>query len=222
MALENQPRWLKYFYLFDKDPKQIAHLKNLKETQLPRRKKEPKRAIRIIEGDFNEKVSEFLNDNPVSEKEATFCLLDQRTFECKWATLGILASHKSSGLKIELFYFLAQGWLSRAIAGQKDHSVLDSWWGRDDWAALRNLGPYERADLFAERIKEEFGYNYVTPWPIFSRADGGRIMYYMIHASHHPEAPILMSRAYNNAVAPKEPQEQLELEFNVSQLAPQH
>ena len=47
-------------------------------------------------------------------------------------------------------------------------------------------------------------------------------MYYMIHASDHPEAPILMSRAYNNAVAPKEPQEQLELEFNVSQLAPQH
>ena len=39
-------------------------------------------------------------------------------------------------------------------------------------------------------------------------------MYYMIHASDHPEAPKLMSRAYRQAISPKETAEQLELEFN--------
>lgn len=38
-------------------------------------------------------------------------------------------------------------------------------------------------------------------------------MYYMIHATDHPEAPRLMSRAYQRAVQPKEPAEQLSLEF---------
>jgi hypothetical protein len=36
-------------------------------------------------------------------------------------------------------------------------------------------------------------------------------MYYMIHATDHPEAPKLMSRAYRNTVSPLEPIEQLDL-----------
>jgi hypothetical protein len=36
-------------------------------------------------------------------------------------------------------------------------------------------------------------------------------MYYMIHASDHPEAPKLMRRAYESAVKPKDQAEQLEL-----------
>jgi hypothetical protein len=38
-------------------------------------------------------------------------------------------------------------------------------------------------------------------------------MYYMVHATDHPDAPGLMLRAYNAAVKPKEPYEQLLLEF---------
>lgn len=38
-------------------------------------------------------------------------------------------------------------------------------------------------------------------------------MYYMIHATDHPEAPTQMSRAYRSTVLPLEPIEQLELEF---------
>ena len=38
-------------------------------------------------------------------------------------------------------------------------------------------------------------------------------MYYMIHATDHPAAPKLMSRAYEKAVKPKEPYKQLILEF---------
>jgi len=38
-------------------------------------------------------------------------------------------------------------------------------------------------------------------------------MFWMVHASDHPEAPKLMSRAYRNIVAPLEPIEQLNMEF---------
>ena len=40
-------------------------------------------------------------------------------------------------------------------------------------------------------------------------------MYYMIHATDHPEAPKLMERAYNQAVLPKETVEQLKLELGL-------
>jgi hypothetical protein len=52
------------------------------------------RDIHIYHGDFNSKID---------EKEATFCLLDQRTFECDWQTVEKLARYKKSGNKIELF-----------------------------------------------------------------------------------------------------------------------
>ncbi len=46
------------------------------------------------------------------------------------------------------------------------------------------------------------------------RADaGGRILFYMIHSSDHPQAPIQMGRAYRNVVQPLETEEQLRMEF---------
>jgi hypothetical protein len=38
-------------------------------------------------------------------------------------------------------------------------------------------------------------------------------MYYMIHATDHPEAPHLMSRAYEKAIQPKETPEQLGFQY---------
>jgi len=43
----------------------------------------------------------------------------------------------------------------------------------------------------------------------------GKTMYFMIHASDHPEAIPIMQRAYRNAVDPDEPQEQLEMQLGV-------
>ena len=39
-------------------------------------------------------------------------------------------------------------------------------------------------------------------------------MYYMIHATDHPEAPKLMRRAYSRAVDPLEPIEQFKLAWD--------
>jgi hypothetical protein len=129
----------------------------------------------IYEGNFNVRVRELLDKYPIRPQEATFCLLDQRTFECRWATVKAVAEHKKMGNKIELFYFLPIFWLGRALAAQKDTAVLTAWWGRSDWHALRRLAPFERAEAFMRRFKEELGYWSVLPYAIYSRKTGGRV-----------------------------------------------
>jgi hypothetical protein len=63
-------------------------------------------------------------------------------------------------------------------------------------------------------MQTELGYASVTPWPIYERKGGNRIMYYMIHATDHPEAPKLMRRAYVRAVDPLEPIKQMQLAWD--------
>lgn len=212
LVLESEPRWLRHFYLFDEDPEQFQRLLALKAAQPPPLPRGPHRKIEVKLGDFNQRVEELLSSGLIKDKEATFCLLDQRTFECRWSTLDALARHKKADRKIELFYFLPIGWLDRAFAAQKDTAVLAAWWGRADWDTLRSMDPYGRAEFFVQRFKDDLGYASVKPWPIFDRQGGTRIMYFMIHATDHAAvAPGLMRRAYERAVAPKEPLEQLTL-----------
>jgi three-Cys-motif partner protein len=213
LVLETEPRWLRNFYLFDQDASQYQRLLALKKAQPPPRPRTPRRKVEVRQGDFNQCLGELLASGAIRDKEATFCLLDQRTFECCWSTVEALARHKNTDHKIELFYFLPIGWLGRALAAQKDTSVLAAWWGRDDWAILRRpMDPFLRATAFAQRFKDDLGYGSVKPWPIYDRQGSARIMYFMIHATDHPAAPGLMRRAYEKAVSPKEPLEQLRLE----------
>jgi three-Cys-motif partner protein len=208
LVLESEPRWMRHFHLCDEKRSQINFLEQLRASQPPC---QYNRNVEIYHGDFNAKVNDILASGNITEKEATFCLLDQRTFECRWATVEKLARFKTSGHKIELFYFLANSWLERALAAQKDLDVLAAWWGQDDWSELRAMSRDERRDVLVGRFKRELGYQSVKAWPIYERESGGAVMYYMIHATDHPEAPKLMSRAYRNTVSPLEPVEQLSL-----------
>lgn len=211
LVLQSEPRWLRNFYLYESNKDKVELLRQMSAAQPPKTKKEPKRNVTIEKGDCNVLVPQLLRDGLIGQKEATFCLLDQHTFECHWKTLEELARYKTSGPKIELFYFLPNQWLDRGLAAQKDTSVLEKWWGRSDWDVLKGMRAGERVELFAERFRKELGYWSVMPWPINERKDGGRIMYYMIHATDHGEAPGLMARAYKNAVNPRETPEQLQL-----------
>ena len=208
LVLESEPQWLRNFYFYDVDPKKVADLQTLKNGQ-------PKIQGRTIHvnprGDFNVLVKELLDSGVIREREATFCLLDQRTFECKWSTLKALAQYKSSSHKIELFYFFAVKWFDRAFSAVGNKKILEEWWGRTDYDQLRGLNNNDRAQLVGNRIKDEFRYASVKPWPIFERYGGGTTMYYMIHATDHPAAPMLMSRAYRQAVSPQAPRRQLSL-----------
>jgi hypothetical protein len=91
--------------------------------------------------------------------------------------------------------------------------VLERWWGRDDWTELKKMSREERADVLIHRMKKDLGYKSVKRWPVYERKDGGKTMYYMIHATDHPEATKFMSRAYRRAICPLEPIEQFKLEL---------
>ena len=219
LVLESEPRRLRHFHLYDTKKNQFRQLETLRDSQPPpnKERKEPKRTIDVTRGDFNILVADLLESASIRQKEATFCLLDQRTFECHWSTVRALAEYKTSGHKIELFYFLPNSWLDRSLSALRNTNTLKNWWGREDWQELRQMGLYKRVEVFRRRFKKELGYRSVKPWPIFERQDGGgALMYHMIHATDHPEAPSLMSRAYKKAVLPKESQEQLEFEFGLS------
>ena len=210
LVLESEPKWLRNFALFDKSKAGVAFLESLKASD--------QRNISVIAGDSNETLPRYLDSNPVPDKEATFCLLDQRTFECDWSTVQAVSNHKRGGNKIELFYFLAHGWLDRAFSGLKrdPEGDMNRWWGNDSWTELEKLRGQDRGMLLADRFKKELGYRYAYPFPIYERdASGGKVMFYMVHASDHEEAPKQMMRAYRNAVSPLEPIEQLNIEFGI-------
>ncbi|MGH9839591.1 MAG: three-Cys-motif partner protein TcmP [Blastocatellia bacterium] len=213
LVLDSEPPWLRHFHLFEVKEEKVKALENLKKSQptLDSRGHKINRTIEIHPGDSNQNIPKLLASNCIRQKEAAFCLLDQRTFECHWSTVEALAEYKKSGHKIELFYFLAISWLRRALTALKDTDRLRDWWGRDDWAKLRDMKSNEIRDEFVMRIQTELDYKYVHPWPILRRQRGGGIMYYMIHASDHPEAPKLMRRAYVNTVRPREQAEQVGL-----------
>jgi three-Cys-motif partner protein len=224
LVLASEPQWIKHFHLCDQKKAQINRLEQLKKVQPICDSKGRKlyRKIHIYQGDFNSKIDDVLAHGNISQKQATFCLLDQRTFECHWASIEKIANYKKKPEnKIELFYFLANGWLERALAAQKDTEVLARWWGRDDWIKLRGMSREERRDALVLRMKKDLGYKSVKAWPIYERENGGAIMYFMIHATDHPEAPKFMSRAYRRAVYPLEPIEQLKLELESESKGPQ-
>lgn len=214
LVLESEPRWFRHYHLYDIKRKQVDLLRQLHDSQAGTTLlgKNLHREVCITLGDFNVLVNDLLRGKTIRDKEATFCLLDQQTFECKWKTVKSLSEYKRAH-KIELFYFLAHGWIRRAISAVRNEQMLVDWWGRDDWPKLREMPAEGIREAFCARFKDELGYKSVTPWPIFERENGKAIMYYMIHATDHPEAPHLMSRAYSKAVQPKESPRQLGFDF---------
>lgn len=222
LVLESEPRWFRHFHFFELDERKVTALESLKAAQPPpnRAAGVPKRDIHVRPGDVNVELPALLEQRSIGEREATFCLLDQRTFQCDWATVQALAKYKRGGHKIELFYFFANAWLDRALAALRDTERLQKWWGAPDWDRLRQMRRPDRLERMRVRFESELGYASVTRWPIYDKAGGKRLMYYMIHATDHPDAPLLMRRAYEKAVQPKEPEEQLLLDFRAQGLLP--
>jgi three-Cys-motif partner protein len=200
LVLESKPQRLRNVFLFDESIRQVRHLCSLRKSQVF----VPSRVIRIFHGDFNTRVHQLLHRSRISQTEATFCLLDQRTFQCRWSTLTELAKYKGEGKpKVELFYFLAVRWLKRAVKAVHKATILHDWWGRDDWSMLKNASPEEIKCEFVKRFKTELGYKSALAWPIYKQLGSKLVVYFMIHATDHAEAPKLMARAYNNAVQPR-------------------
>ncbi len=176
-----------HYAVCDQDPQQAQRLRDLGKKH---------EAFHVYEGDANDCIHKMLKDAPINPKKACFCLIDQRTFECHWSTVQAIARHKREGYKIEVFYFLAQGWIDRAWASTTDKARLAAWWGNENYEEFRDLSSVERARMLCRRFREELDYSYADPFSIHEKGHGSRTMYYMIHASDHPEACKLMSRAH--------------------------
>jgi three-Cys-motif partner protein len=193
LVLNTEPKRVRDFWLGDIAKDGLAILEDIASTHRARN-----RRVTVLSGDFNETVDQIIQSGQITEKTATFALLDQRTFECAWSTVQKLAGHKTDR-KIEIFYFLATGWLDRSIKAVKTVQTgakLLRWWGRDDWKSLQGVDGILRAKSLADRFKSELGYASAYPYAIHDSNRGGRTMYHMIHATDHQEAPPLMQRAY--------------------------
>ena len=214
LMLDIRPALLRYFFLCDQDPVKVIKLRELVNAQPNVRG----RKIDILEGDFNKRCADVLASGVITPRMATFCLLDQFSTECHWSTVQALASHKTTGPKIELFYFLASGWLDRALTGFKRNVYIpEQWWGRTDWRGLRGIKSQERALRVCGRFRDELSYKFAYAWPIYDRSGGRRVMFHMIHATDHAEAPKLMYRAYKHATEPTVVPKQLELELETTE-----
>lgn len=196
LVLQIRPPLLRHFFLCEANTKSFRALRKCVQGIV-----KPKgRTIDLYEGDFNSKIAQILGSPYITEREATFCLLDQRMFECHWNSVRLL-SEKKQKMKIELFYFFGSGWVKRALAGvTKNRQIVERWWGRSDYNELKNKTRDEISDLLVKRFKEELRYKYVTPYPIFKRERNDVVMYQMLHATDHDAAPELMNRAYRQAV----------------------
>src|SRR5712692_5882407 len=87
LVLEIEPKWLRHFYLFEKSKAGCDLLKYLKASN-----SDPSdREVEVFCGDFNVELDNLLSSGRIGQREATFCLLDQRTFECHWNTVEKLA-----------------------------------------------------------------------------------------------------------------------------------
>jgi three-Cys-motif partner protein len=206
LVLESEPAFLKHFHLFEIEQAKAQLLDDL-------RRQHPDRDVVIYPDDVNLRIEDALAT--LTENEPTFCLLDQRTFECHWETVRTIAAAKAGArFKVEIFYFLAEGWLNRSIYATSTPAGLervDAWWGDRGWDQTLDMHGLQRAELVAGRLRVELGYEFAVPYAIYERGGRGKLMYYMIHASDHPAAPELMDRAYDAAVRPEVDSRQVQL-----------
>ncbi|MCY1705251.1 three-Cys-motif partner protein TcmP [Pannonibacter sp. SL95] len=213
LVINTEPRRLREIFLCDIDPAKISALNSLVAQQGD----QAERHYQVLSGDFNECIVQILGSGRIKDKTATFCLIDQFSLQCHWKTLEAIAGHKPEGSKkIEIFYFLGTSWLHRTLKGlTKNTDRADQWWGNGDWNELVTDSGEKIAIRLAERFRDELGYKYVKPYPIYHSEGGtGKVMFHMIHASDHPAAHELMARAHRNVTQAPELAEQLELELS--------
>lgn len=199
--LEKKSIFLNRAYLFEQDQSKIDFLDELQTKYCQGWTRLWKRQVMVFPGDCNREIPECLKKHPIKSNKAAFALLDQRTHECTWELVKTLATHKTGGTKIELFYFLAQGWMDRSIKSSTTSEKLGeiaAWWGGSDWPDFVKKKSFARAQHMEDRFKNELGYEYARAFPMYDKGHEGKIMFWLIHASDHPRAIPLMISAYRS------------------------
>ena len=221
LALCSEPKWLTRFYLFEQDPKKVDHLRELAKEHHQGWRLKSSRKVEVIRGDSNVEIPKYFSFHKLKQKLPTFCLLDQHTRECSWDLVKFISRMKTSGCKVEIFYFLAQGWMDRhwEILKPRNQARIRAWWGRDDWSEFRMLASTDRAALMENRFRNELGYQFAQAFPIHKYGNHGRVMFWMIHASDDCRALPLMAASYREIGLNLPPLPIEQIDFNYLQNA---
>lgn len=162
------------------------------------------RRVHLVEGDFNTKIVQLLDEEVVPRTKPCFAFLDPNSTQLHWGTVERLARFKEPAspprvCKIELWIlFNSHQAFGRLIdrrgrpgyATSPEAATLDRVMGsRDVWWPLfeRNAHINAYAHRYAERLRDDLGYGFAVPQLIKDPATG-RPQYFMIHASDHPAA----------------------------------
>ena len=210
------------------DAKAFRHLHFFEESDAIRARLEhhlaytyPKtvqRRYRIHDGDFNDRILEFLAEGRIERTRPCFAFLDPDSTQLNWSTVEALARYKTYDpgasplrCKVELWILfnlnqaIQRLWTKRTTKEElpRNAHVLDSvMGGRTAWRDLWDAGAGSRALVprYAERLRDELGYRFVMPQPIRDPATR-RIAYWMVHASDHPAAVAFMHWAHQRSSA---------------------
>ncbi len=196
LVLDIEPKFLKRFYLFEQDPGKIAALEELRAQHDTGWRLLSSRKVEVFEGDCNVEIPRYFDMHPLNKRYPVFCLLDQHTRQCTWELVRYLSRVKTKGSKVEILYFLAQGWLDRSWHLSSKQQEINDWWGGDDWQCFREMGSVERSECMESRFIGELGYKYAQAFPIMKEGQRGRTMFWLIHASDDSRANVLMAKAY--------------------------
>lgn len=193
--------FLKKAYFFEENTAQVRRIQAMvKSFENSERRGNPK--VCITPGDSNKTIPSLFEqaNHQLRPRQAVLALLDQRTSECSWDLVKHLSKLKPASAeshKVEIFYFLAQGWLNRAVLSRTSgEKILETsqWWGDEEWSEFIELSEEQRPIRFCEKF-QELGYNFCQSYGM--RAENGRVMFWMIHATDHSRAPKIMQNAYH-------------------------
>ncbi len=201
--LEKRSVFLRKVYLFEQDARKIPPLQILADDFKPTKAAKNQPKIFVHHGDCNQEIPKVFDSegNKIRPRQAAFALLDQRTTECSWDLVKYLANLKQPSdvsHRVEILYFLAQGWLNRALKTRttaSKNAETRAWWGDDTWVELLKLKPERRARYLVERF-QSLGYKFAQAYGM--RDKNGKEMFYLIHATDHELAPSLMAKAYQS------------------------
>jgi hypothetical protein len=154
LVLEGQPRtfYLRNDYLIELDQKKIPLLDALRDKH-QQSSGDRRVKIQVRQGDCNVIIPELLAKRPISDREATFCLLEQRTFECHWSTIETLADTKRVGTRLNSFTSCPTPGCPAPSAEPRAWSDSDG--GGDGMTTKRSYASHKRSVQYVLRAPQD-------------------------------------------------------------------
>ncbi|WP_114202356.1 three-Cys-motif partner protein TcmP [Janibacter anophelis] len=195
--------------LCERDERKVAALKEHLAQH------HPDRDVKVLHGDCNEKVPEYLaalaaeEPHPVWRWAVTFALVDQYSADVRWNTLEALANFRIGDRKTELWIYFGDSFFPRGLStGPAYEARMDDLFGGDpDWHVLHRgwrAGEVPGSEFSKElvnlmRWKLQHDLGYATTIPLKMVRPSGHGLYHMIFATDHDVGERIMRHVLQGA-----------------------